>query len=347
MKAISGILFVLLATGISGGSVEILSETSCPVEMTWSRIRIDGWKLLESGGMRILLSRGFPFDTRSWMICIDSEGNLLAFDETEPGQQLILSTSQLGGSSEMWLIACTEQDDTVWTCALEGTDADFYNAPLIAELTDGGYVIDSPPDCHSIYTEIQSISSTGETICHHSLGTDYLLDLDEPVGETQASIASIVETFSGDILIGGSVSQWYTCPDAWFVCLLDGDTGNPLWKTTGYALGEARVLDAIETSDGSVIAVGETGESVIPEGACYTLWGPRHPFITVLESDGSLIDLEVFEPGEADSFEAVIEYDSGRDYMYDSVIPPNDFLVAGVDTTSSTLVLVRIRISRE
>jgi len=346
MKAISSILFVLLATGISGGSVEILSETSCPVEMTWTPIRIDGWKLLESGGMRILLSRGFPFDTKSWMIDIDSEGNLLSSDETVPGQQLILSTSQFAGSTEMWLIACTERDDTVWTCALEGTD-DFNNYQLVTALSDGGYLIDSPPDCHSIYTEIQSISSTGEMICHHSLGTDYLLDLDEPVGETQASVSSVVENSWGDILIGGSVAQWYTSPDAWFVCLLDGDTGNPLWKTTGYALGEARVLDAIETSDGSVIAVGETGESVIPEGACYSLWGPKHPFIAVLEDDGSLIDLEVFELREADSFEAVIEYDSGLDYMYDSVPPPLEFIVAGVDTTSSELVLVRIRISRE
>jgi hypothetical protein len=115
MKAIPAILSLLIASGVTGGMVEILTETPCPVEMTWSKIRIDGWKLLESGGMRLLLSRGFPFDTESWTIDIDSDGSLLSSDETVPGQQLILTTSQLGGSSEMWLIACTEQNDTAWT----------------------------------------------------------------------------------------------------------------------------------------------------------------------------------------------------------------------------------------
>jgi hypothetical protein len=79
----------------------------------------------------------------------------------------------------------------------------------------------------------------------------------------------------------------------------------------------------------------------------YAAWGPKRPFIAVLDSDGTLIDLVVFELNNSDSFDAVIEYDSGRDYMYDSVVPPSEFVVAGVDTTSSELVLVRLRISKE
>jgi hypothetical protein len=347
MKAIPAILFVLLVSAVTSGSIEIFSEAACPVGMTWNPVRIDGCKQRESGGMRILVSRGFPFDTESWTIDIDSDGNFLYCGEVEPGHQLTFSTSPIGPPREMWLIACTEEGDTVWSCILEGTDADFYNAPLITELADGGYLIDSPPDCNTIYTEIQSISSTGEMIWHHSLGTDYLLDLDEPVGETCASVASIRETSSGDILICGSVAQWFTSQDAWFVCLLDGDTGIPLRKTTGYALGEARVFDVAETWEGFFVAVGETSECVVPEGMVYSVWGPKQPFIAVLDDDGTLIDLEVFELDAADSFEALVEYESGRDYMYDSVAPPSDFIVAGVDTTSSELVIVRVRMSME
>ncbi|MCD4848665.1 MAG: hypothetical protein K8R76_10810 [Candidatus Aegiribacteria sp.] len=41
------------------------------------------------------------------------------------------------------MIACTEQNDTLWTCALEGTD-EFSNYQAVTKLPDGGYLINSP-----------------------------------------------------------------------------------------------------------------------------------------------------------------------------------------------------------
>jgi len=347
MKAIPAILSLLIAAGVTGGSVDILSETPCPVEMTWSRIRIDGWKLLESGGMRLLLNRGFPFDTESWTIDIDPDGSLLSCEEVTPGNRLVYSTAPASDSYAMSLIACDLDGDTVWTCVLQETDSDFFNSPTLTELSEGGWVVDSRPDCNTMCTEIQRISSIGEMVWHNSLGTDFLLEPDGPVGEVYPFVTTFGETPGGDILAGGSVSQLMNTPDAWFICLLDGDTGEPLWKVTGFALGEAGVQDVTETSEGSIVAVGETAVSFVPEGMAYAAWGPKRPFIAVLDSDGTLIDFEVFELNNADSFEAVIEYDSGRDYIYDSVVPPREFIVAGVDTTSSELVLVRLRISKE
>ena len=304
--------------------------------MTRSPIRIDSCQFLESGEMRISASRGFPFSTESWTIVIDSGGCPVSCVETVPDNQFILSTSLPGGSSEVWLIACTEQNDTVWTCALEGTD-EFSNYQVIKELPDGGYLIGSLSDSHATFTEIQSVSSTGEMICHHSLGSAYLLDLPEPIGEVSPGVRFLWKTSVGDILTGGSVSQFITTPDAWFLCLIEGDTGTPLWKSTGYVLGEASIRQAIETSSGLIVAVGATARSIVPEGAVYSAWGPKLPFIAVMDGTGEFQTLVVTGLDLTDSFHSIIETDPLE----------CGFLIAGEDTSSNELVLLRVIIPFE
>lgn len=345
MKLISTVLLLLLSTSANSVTIDILSEYSCPVEMMrWSPIRIDSCQLLESGGMRISTDRTVPsgdslFKTELWTIVIDSAGcpvssEVLVLDI--PDNRLILSFSQLGGSSEMWMIACTEQSDTVWTCPLEGTD-EFSNYQVVTKLPDGGYLINSPPDCYSTCTEIQSVSSTGEMIFHYSLGTCYLLDLPGVIGEESPGVMFLKKTSSGDILAGGTVSQFITSPKAWFVCLLDGDTGNPLWKTTGFALGMASVYEAIEASSGLIVAVGATSRIVVPEGYPRSAWGSKLPFIAVLDCTGALQKMVVCDLDLADWFYSIIETDPLE----------CEFLIAGDDTTSNELVLLRAIISTE
>lgn len=345
MKLISITLLLLLAVSANSITIDILSEHSFPVEMMrWSPIRIDSCQLLESGGMRISTNRTVSsgdslFNTELWTIVIDSAGCPVSCEVVvldTPDNRLILSFSQLGGSSEMWIIACTEQNDTVWTCALEGTD-EFSNYQAVTNLPDGGYLINSPPDCHSTYTEIQSVSSAGEMIFHYSLGTCYLLDLPGVIGEVSPGVRFLRKTSSGDILAGGTVSQFLTSPNAWFVCLLDGDTGNPRWKTTGYALGMAGVYEAIETSSGLIVAVGATARIVVPEGYPRSAWGLKLPFITVLDCTGAFQKTVVCDLDLADWFYSIIETDPLE----------SEFLIAGEDTTSNELVLLRAIISTE
>ena len=123
----------------------------------------------------------------------------------------------------------------------------------------------------------------------------------------------------------------YTDPNAWFVCLLDGDTGNPSWKTTGYALGNASIYDAIETSSGLIVAVGATATTIVLEDWNLDAWGPELPFIAVLDDTGALQKLVVCNVDIADMFYSIIETD------------PLDceFLITGKDTTSNELVLLR------
>ncbi|MEA3265860.1 MAG: hypothetical protein U9P42_02810, partial [Candidatus Fermentibacteria bacterium] len=225
MKLVSAGLIFLLAPSLHSASLEILSEYLCPLEMnSWNPVQIDSFQLMESGEMIISAVRDFPFiryPIKSWTIVIDSAGCPISCDENVPDNRFFLSTSQLGGSREKSLIVRSEQNDTLWTCLLKGTNSS-HATPEATELTDGGYLILNSPEFYSNYVEIHSISSAGETIFHHSLGTDYLLDLPEPIGEEYPRVWSLRKTSSGDILVGGSVFYSYTDPDTWFVCLLDG-----------------------------------------------------------------------------------------------------------------------------
>lgn len=341
MKLMTIALLILFSVSAHSVTINILSEYSCPVEMITSiPIRIDSCQVLESGGLRISASQSVLFNDVSfndefWTIVIDSDWCPISCDRVDTDSRFSLSTSQLGGSSEMWLIACSGQSDTLWTCALEGTD-EFCLNPVVTETSDGGYLISNNPDCYSIFTEIQSISSVGETLCHYSLGSDYLLDLPDPVGERSPSILSLCKTSSGDILIGGAVRQFITSPVAGFVCFLDGDTGNPLWKNTGYFHGMARVLDAIETSSGHVIAVGTTARSVESEESPFPMWGTEQAFIAVLDGAGVLQERMACDLDIANCFYSIIETDQSE----------CEFLIVGTGSSSYELVFLKAIISR-
>ncbi|MCD4776795.1 MAG: hypothetical protein K8S15_12185 [Candidatus Aegiribacteria sp.] len=340
MKLITIALLILFSVSAHSVTIDILSEYSCPVEMITSiPVRIDSCQLLESGGLRISASQSVlfndvEFNYDSWTIVIDSDWCPMSCDRAALDNSFELSTAQLGGSGEMWLIACAEQGDTLWTCALEGTD-EFHVNPFVTEISDGRYLVNNDPDCHSTCTEIQSISAAGEMICHYSLNTDYLLDLPEPIGETAAYVHSLRMTSSGDILIGGAVQQWFTSPVAGFVCLLDGDTGNPLWRNAGYFRGMASVYDAVETSSGHVIAVGTTARSVELEETPRTMWGTELAFIAVLDATGTLQKMVVCDLDIANCFYSIIETDQSE----------CEFLIVGTGSSSYELVFLKVIIS--
>lgn len=340
MKLMPIVLLILFSASVHSVTINILSEYSCPVEMITSNpVRIDSCQLLESGGLRISASQSVlfndvSFNYESWTIVIDSDWCPMSCDRAILDNSFILSTAQLGGSGEMWLIACTEQGDTLWTCALEGTD-EFHVNPFVTEISDGGYLVNNDPDSHSTCTEIQSISSAGEMICHYSLYTDYLLDLPEPIGETAANVYSLRRTSSDDILIGGAVQQFITSPVAGFVCLLNGDTGNPIWRNAGFFRGMANVYDAIETSSGHVIAVGTTAGSVESEESPFTMWGTKQAIIVVLDAAGTLQKMVVCDLEIADCFYSIIETDQSE----------CEFLIVGTGSSSYELVFLKVIIT--
>ncbi len=337
MKFWSTAALLMLAVSAHSMTVKILSEHLYPIAMSHSTpIKIDDCQLLESGEMRISLFRDFNFirpEMESWTIVLDSTGCPVLCEESDPDYPLIFRTSQLGESTERWLIALSGQGDTVWTCLLEGTN-EFHATPHVTRLPDGGCLIHSSPDRYQIYTEIYSLSSTGEMICHYSLGTDYLLDLPEPIGENNPNVRFLGKTSSGDILAGGGVYHIYDDPQAWFVCLLDGDTGNPLWKTTGLARGTAFVSEAIETSSGLIVFAGNTARCSVSEDSDEISLDVMMPFIAALDSTGELQELVVLDAELADVIYGIVEVNP-----LDS-----EFLITGRSTTSGKLVLLRVSI---
>jgi hypothetical protein len=344
MIRVLAVLFLAASAGIGG--IEIVSTTGCPVEATWNPVRVEAVKVFDDGSLRVSLVRGFPFDTENWEVDIGGDGSLDGSSEVDQLPEIDFSTYIHGETGEVVLMATDLYGNVMWTCPLDGTD-EWNNYQMISGLPGGGWLVNSPPDLHSMYTEIHRISPSGELLWHCSLGTEYLLDLDEPIGETYADVTCMTLDADGDALLCGSVRQFYTSPEEWFVCLLDGSSGEPVWSTHGRAEGEARFLDVAAMSDGRILAVGETAESVVQEGMSWTAWGSRMPLVTIFEGDGTLEYLDTPGSAHIHSLQGLMEYDAGMDYVYDSVLPPLDFIVAGVDTTSDELVLVRASVSAE
>ena len=320
-----------LAAPAHSVTVNILSEELLPIEtVNWHPVRIDSFRPLESGGMSVFASRAIytsdvNYATDSWTISTGSDGYSVSIEETVPYHRLILTLSTQRERYGYWLIACTAQGDTVWTCALEGFD-EFDNFPDVAELQDGGYVISS-------YSEgyIARISSDGELLWYSFLSTGYMLGIPGFEAENCPRILSVRETSGGGFLTCGRVAEYLTSSDGLFVCLLDGDSGELLWRTVNFALGEAEVCDAIETSSGMILAVGATAESIIPEDAYYTVWGSKFPLIAVLNGSGELQKVLVCDLDLTDVFYSIIETDQRE----------SEFLIFGGDSLSNESVLLR------
>lgn len=318
-------------------TINILSEHLCPIEtMRYNPILIDRCQFEGSGRDRVQLQRHLSrnmvsFCDELWTVETDSNGYPLSCEEIVSGNPLIMTTAALDGSRERSLIACSGQADTAWTCSLEGTDSECYWSSCVTELSGGGYMVSSSPDAFDYVTEIQRISANGETLFHYSITSSYLLDLSEGSGEIWPHIKSFRETSAGNIIVSGNVQEWVTDPDCYFVCFLDGETGNPLWKTAGAGLGEACVYDAIEISSGLIYAVGATAISIFPEGQYYTVWGRKQPFIAVFSETGVLQKMMVLDLDLTDLFSSIVEINSSE----------NEFLIIGSDSLSDQMVLLR------
>ncbi len=334
MKSLLIVISLLPAVTVLSATLEILSETTYPIELHLNPVRITDYQIFESGGLRIGINEGSYFNSVSWIIETDSLGNAVTIDADSTDNLPVLSIAEFPGSYEEWIVAQNGNGDTLWKCSLEGTDISFFNQHRVVKLSGGGYLVDCSPDCHLYWTDIQRILVNGEKLWHLAFKTNYLLDFPEQDGEVYPHIYCIKETSSGELLIGGCVSQWITTADASFVSLLEGASGNPVWKIIEYALGEARILDIIETSSGHFVAVGETAESVTPENKNYCIWGARQPLLIVLDSGGNLLNLEVLNPDRMNSFKSIIE-------LEDYSINGNEFLIAGVDSSTCELVLIR------
>lgn len=101
MKLISTVFLLLLASSAHSVTINILSEHLCPLDvLRWNPIRIDSCQSMESGEMRVSVSRVHPFmrfPIEMWTIVIDSSGYPVSCDEAVYDNRLILTSSSLGG----------------------------------------------------------------------------------------------------------------------------------------------------------------------------------------------------------------------------------------------------------
>lgn len=206
------------------------------------------------------------------------------------------------------LMCCINAEgDTLWTCPLEGTN-DFDNAISPFPLSGGDIAVVSHPDCWTTETYIARVSPRGELLWHNYLTTNYLMDMSEEEGETCPKVRSLRETDNGDLLVCGTVSRWVTTPSAMFVALLDGESGEPIWKTTCHLLGEAAANDVAVLASGGFIVVGSTAETVhTEEYPNVAQWGEERPFAVLLSENGKPLGSTLCSGSLARSFNGVIQ----------------------------------------
>lgn len=323
--------------------VEILSIRPLSIEATdWEEpLLIDSMRTLSSGGSVIHASRinhlylapdrGSMHAASGWEVTAAPGNGPVAVEEAVfPGRYSFLF-KPLGDDPGQWLTAISHEGDTLWSSELAGT-GEFENAAAVRELSNGDCILRIDPDCWTTETYLARLSSAGELLWVRYLSSIQLLGLPgSAMGESNPGIRSLRETSEGDILACGKVAQWVTDDHAFFVCLLDGETGETIWSALHHGLGEAEAIDVAETASGMIVAVGATAEGRSPG------FGPRerrYPMLAVLDGSGSLLKVLALDLSEICCLQSVIQTEEGGD----------GFLVLGQDSTRSEAVLIEARV---
>lgn len=326
--------FLLILACAGTPPCETLSEEPCAIPAEgWFPLHLGGFEAsaLDSPGIvatRLAYAPPVANPWTAWSIGEAPDGSFTC-TVVDASDIPVITEFQPADGEGLQALACVSGGDTLWTCLLEGTD-EFENGPVVAGSQESGYLVSSRPDCNGDWTRIVRITPEGEVVFSTLLTSIYLLDLPEPIGEIGPSIASLDLTASGDVIVAGRVSQWFTSPEAWFVCLLDGETGELVWKATGAGTGLAGLNQAIETPSGALIGVGETSA---PGDEQPWAWGEKSPLLVVLGPDGALIEEAAIGPVSADELTGIAATDG-----------PGVFLAAGRDNGTMSVVLARVRI---
>lgn len=326
---------IILSIGVCP-RIEVLSEGYCAIPgESWFPLHLDGYEASAFGGpgitaARIVYAPPVANSREAWSIVEGSDG-LFQCGGIDLSEVPVITEFQPADGGGCQALACVSGGDTLWTCVLEGSD-EFENGPVIAGSQESGYLLSSRPDCNGDWTRIARISPQGEVVFSTLLTSIYLLDLVEPIGETGPSVSSLDMTASGDVIVAGRVSQWFTSPEEWFVCLLDGETGTPIWKATGAGMGLAGLYQVIEAPSGVLVGVGTTSTPGGPENPW--VWGEEHPLLVAIGLDGSVLFEETSDLGTRVSLSGIAPLDS-----------PDCFLAVGKHTETGAMALFRLRIA--
>ena len=322
-------MYLLASHGIL--SVEVLPGETCaiPAQNDFP-LHLDGYEAsaFDEDGIVATRFAYLPPLANTWEAWSIGSDDSICFSAMDVSGIPVISLFQPVGSGGSQVLACASGSDTLWTCLLEGSD-EFENGPVVSGSQNCGYLVSSRPDCNGTWTRIARITAGGEIVFSTLITSVYLLDSPEPVGEIGPSVESLGMTADGDVIVAGRVSQWFTSPEEWFVCLLDGLTGAPLWKATGSAKGLAGLNQVTETPSGAYIGVGST--SVPGDPGLPWVWGEEEPLLVVIASDGTVLDECTFRLETVDALTGIAALDA-----------PGACLAAGRDGSTGGTVLARL-----
>jgi len=332
-------LFLLSSFAFSTSQITLtlLDEFETGLENSMQSFYIEKCCVKDSS-YSLILSRPVYTDDISvirdyWNISFDEVTCEVIAVELNPPDLILFYSVCSDETYEMLLIASSPSGDTLWSCPLEGT-SDFDNDPVIFALKDNDLIVYNKPDCFDISSKLQRISQSGEKLWCLYLTTAYLLDIPEERAELSPRVNSVRELPSGDILITGSVKAWLNNVTGWFVCLLDGETGEVIWKNTGTGLGAAALFDGSMVSSDVIITIGSTAEAVTPPDMNYSIWGDQKSMMLFFDADGLLFD----------SLIGGSELNTGEIFI-GNILVDDEFFIIGSDLSSNTMKLNKYRIT--
>lgn len=316
-------------------SIEVLSVEPCPISSEiWFPLHLDGFDASVFEGTGIAASRfsdSPPItNLRELWSIVEGSGGSFTCEPIDVSGVPVITVFQPADGGGCRALACVSGADTLWTCLFDDMD-DFENDPVVAGSQEYGYLLSSNSDCGTFWTRIARITPQGEIVFSTALTSLYLLDLQEQDGELGPSVSSLEISASGDVIVAGRVSQWFTSFHAWFICLLDGETGAPIWRATGAGMGLAGLHQVIETPSGVLIGVGTTSA---PGNQEYPwIWGEKSPLLVVVGLDGTVLGETVPDLGTVSRLTGIAPL-ADRD----------EFLIAGVDSVAAGMALARVKI---
>lgn len=281
-------------------------------------VHLDGAEVMQGGGLRLQLSRRadpsiFEHAVRDrWTIDINPDGSAASLESLPATAGIRLTTGALPGdpTGYLFLVARSEGSDTLWTCPLECDE--FCHSAFVTAAEGGGWLASIHPDCSADCAPVYRISGSGESVFSTLLHHHSLLGLPETEGEIAPSFHSQEVISSDDILLTGQVHEWMTTPGAWFVCMLDGATGELLWTATGFGAGDAEIADAIELPDGRILAAGSTRDW---DESSPIRYGAPHPFLLMFDPSGRVLDSLILDDSPG-GFHSLIAHPAGCDRFF-------------------------------
>ena len=253
---------------IGNGDIFLL-KTDANGNTSWTKTWGTNWgefgedvKQTQDGGYIIVGGGSYQNSFGVWLLKTDSNGDTVwtkhigqyareewgySLDKTSDGGYIIVGTTSLWGSGDIFLIKTTGSGDTLWTKTLGGTNREVGYS--VQQTSDGGYIITG-------YTFSFGAGESDLWLVKTDVGGNLIWDKTYGGNGIERG-HSVQQTLDGGYIITGITSSFSAgLEDGWLI-KTDGN-GDSLWTKTYGGVDTDWLVSLDQTNDGGYVLAGET-----------------------------------------------------------------------------------------